>query len=158
MTPAVAASGLGRAINPRTRQAMFSMVQLLTGNKNAEIFQKPVTKKDAPDYAQAVLRPTDLSTIQKAIKSGAIATWEELERDLTRMLANSCVYNKPGTQAYDSARLVRVFLFISVELLAEICLLCLHRCLKKWRRILKRESLRHKFSIYYRRKRRCTVG
>lgn len=117
MTPAIAVSGGNRAINPKTRQAMFQMVQLLTGSKNAEIFQRPVTKKDAPDYAQAVLRPTDLSTIQKGIKSGAIVTWEELERDLIRMLANSCVYNKPGTDAYESARLVRICSFFLLQIM-----------------------------------------
>lgn len=93
---------------------MSQMVALLMGSKHAEIFQRPVTKKDAPDYAQAVLRPTDLSTIQKSIKAGVIATWEELERDLTRMLANSCVYNKPGTDAYESAKAVCISLFCSL--------------------------------------------
>ncbi|CAG8768947.1 9714_t:CDS:2, partial [Acaulospora colombiana] len=94
----------GRPVSSKLRPSMTQTMMLLNGEKYADIFRKPVTKKDAPDYAQAVLRPIDLGTIQKAIKAGSISSWEELEKDLMRMLANCCVYNRPGTEAHETAR------------------------------------------------------
>jgi len=107
MTPALP-SGSGRFSNPKLKQSMIRIASLLSSNKHAEIFRRPVTKKEAPDYAQAVQRPTDLTAIQRAIKAGQIASWDELERELRKMLANCCVYNRPGTGAYETAKLVRM--------------------------------------------------
>lgn len=86
---------------------MTSIVTLLMNNHLSEIFRRPVTKKDAPDYARAVLRPIDLATIQRNIKAGKYGSLGELERDLRKMLANCFVYNKPGTDAHDTAKQVR---------------------------------------------------
>lgn len=105
MTPAVPSSAVGRS-NNKLKQSMTPIINLLNNNKHAELFRRPVTKKDAPDYTQAVQRPTDLGTISRAIKSGHIVSWDELERELRRMLANCCVYNRPGTDAYETAKLM----------------------------------------------------
>jgi len=105
MTPAVASGG-ARIVNPRLRQPMSAIVNLLMNNKHSELFRRPVSKKDAPDYAQAVLKPIDLATIQRNVKAGKIGSWDELERDLRRMLANCFIYNRPGTTAYENAKLV----------------------------------------------------
>jgi hypothetical protein len=105
MTPAVASGG-GRIANPRLRPAMTQIVSLLTNSKHSELFRRPVSKKDAPDYAQAVLKPMDLATIQRNIKAGKIGSWDELQRDLRMMLANCFIYNRPGTTAYENAKLV----------------------------------------------------
>jgi len=108
MTPAVQSGGSGRFSNPKLKQLMTQIVTLLISTEHAEIFRRPVTKKEAPDYEQAVQHPTDLTTIQRAIKAGQIVSWDELERELRRMLANCCVYNRPGTGAYKTAKLVRM--------------------------------------------------
>ena len=108
-TPAVPSSATGRSSN-KLKQSMTQIVILLNSNNHAELFRRPVTKKDAPDYAQAVQRPTDLAAIQRSIKAGHIQSWDELERELRRMLANCCVYNRPGTSAYKTAKLVRMSL------------------------------------------------
>lgn len=109
MTPAIPTPASGRPVNPKLRPSMTQTMMLLNGEKYADIFRKPVTKKDAPDYHQAVLRPVDLGGIQKNIKAGSISSWEELERELMRMLANCCVYNRPGTEAHTTARQVGIF-------------------------------------------------
>jgi hypothetical protein len=106
MTAAVQSGGSRRFSNPKLKQPMTHIVTLLNSNKHAEIFRRPVTKKEAPDYGQAIRHPTDLTTIQRAIKAGQIVSWDELERELRRMLANCCVYNRPGTNAYEAAKLV----------------------------------------------------
>jgi Bromodomain len=108
MTPAVQSGSSGRFSNPKLKQAMAKFVNLLINSEDAEIFRRPVKKRDAPDYERAVQHPTDLATIQRATKAGQIVSWDELERELRRMLANCCVYNRPGTGAYKTARLVRI--------------------------------------------------
>jgi hypothetical protein len=108
MTPAVQSGGSGRFINPKLKQSMTRIITLLISNKHAELFRRPVTKKEAPDYEDAVQHPTDLTTIQRAVKAGQIVSWDELERELRKMLANCVVYNRPGTGAYKTARLVRM--------------------------------------------------
>jgi hypothetical protein len=105
MTPAVASAG-GRIANPRLRQAMTQIVTLLISSKNSELFQRPVSHKDAPDYEHAVRRPIDLATIQRNIKAGKVGSWGELQRDLRMMLANCFIYNRPGTTVYENAKLV----------------------------------------------------
>ena len=114
-TPAVQPPSRSRAASTATvpatlrlRQSMTQIITLLNQSKHADIFRRPVTTKEAPDYAKAVRKPTDLTAIQRAAKAGQYRTWDELERDLRRMLANCCVFNKPGTEAYDSAKQVRI--------------------------------------------------
>lgn len=91
-------------------KAMTEIVTLLTNSRHSEIFRKPVSKKDAPDYTQAVLKPMDLATILRNVKSRRIGSWDELQRDLRKMLANCCIYNRPGTTAYESAKLASITL------------------------------------------------
>ncbi|KAG8788242.1 hypothetical protein FRC15_005412 [Serendipita sp. 397] len=104
-TTATASSSIA---NPRLRQSMTQFMLLLTQSDHSEIFRKAVTARDAPDYARAVKRAVDLTSIQKAIKAGQIRSWDELERDLRRMLANCCMFNKPKTGAFELAKLMLV--------------------------------------------------
>ncbi|CAG7848388.1 SubName: Full=Uncharacterized protein {ECO:0000313/EMBL:CCA72829.1} [Serendipita indica DSM 11827] len=103
-----AASTATAAPHPRLRQSMTQILTLLSQNKHADIFRRPVTVKEAPEYAKAVRKPIDLATIQRAVKAGQYRSWDELERDLRRMLANCFVFNKPGTEAHESAKLILV--------------------------------------------------
>ncbi|KAG8834068.1 hypothetical protein FRC17_009631 [Serendipita sp. 399] len=107
-TTTAAAAASASAPNPRLRQSMTQFLLMLMQSEHSEIFRKPVTSRDAPDYAQAVKRPVDLTSIQKAVKMVQIRSWDELERDLRRMLANCCMFNRPKTGAFELAKLVCV--------------------------------------------------
>lgn len=52
----------------------------------------------------------DLKTIKAKIKDGAISNSLEFQRDIYLMFANSMMYNRPGSDVYNMAEDVSVYL------------------------------------------------
>ncbi|GAA6050568.1 hypothetical protein JCM3770_001466 [Rhodotorula araucariae] len=83
------------------RKAGFTrIIEQLQAERYSHFFESRVTKSIAPLYNLAVRRPTCLRDINKAIKSGAIATSTELMRDVALLCANAMQFN--GDEGEDS--------------------------------------------------------
>ncbi|GLH13522.1 Nucleosome-remodeling factor subunit NURF301, partial [Gryllus bimaculatus] len=74
-------------------KSLMFLYNQLTEFKNAQIFKKPVTEEEAPDYKSIIFRPMDFPTIKKNIQSGAISNITELENDVLLMIDNALLYN-----------------------------------------------------------------
>ncbi|KZW04222.1 hypothetical protein EXIGLDRAFT_828137 [Exidia glandulosa HHB12029] len=73
-------------------------------HKTGNIFQRPITKAEAPDYHDIVKRPMDLRTIKSRFtKQGDINTLDEYHRDLSLMFCNALMYNRPSSDIYNMA-------------------------------------------------------
>ena len=80
----------------------------ISNHRNGAIFQNPIKHSEAPDYHEIVKRPMDLKTMKARIKSGAISTSTEFQRDIYLMFANSMMYNRPNSDIYGMAEEVRI--------------------------------------------------
>jgi bromodomain-containing protein 8 len=80
----------------------------ISNHRNGTIFQNPIKPSEAPDYHEIVKRPMDLKTMKARIKSGAIASSLEFQRDIFLMFANSMMYNPPKSDIYHMAEEVRM--------------------------------------------------
>ena len=80
----------------------------ISNHRNGTIFQNPIKPSEAPDYHEIVKRPIDLKTMKARIKSGAISSSLEFQRDIFLMFANSMMYNRPKSDIYNMAEEVCV--------------------------------------------------
>lgn len=81
----------------------------ISGHRTGNIFHKPVTKAEAPDYYDVVKRPMDLSTIKRRFaKSNEISDPIEYQRDLNLMFCNSLMYNRPNSDLHQMAKSMMV--------------------------------------------------
>lgn len=94
---------------PEQIARMKQFIKRLMGHKLAALFKQPVTKEEAPEYADIILKPIDLSLIKSRIESGEIATKQQLQRDLLHMFANALLFNPKGTEVYNTALIFRDF-------------------------------------------------
>ncbi|EJD53604.1 hypothetical protein AURDEDRAFT_110416 [Auricularia subglabra TFB-10046 SS5] len=77
----------------------------ISGHRTGNIFHRPVTKAEAPDYYDIVKRPMDLGTIKRRFtKSNEISNPIEYQRDLNLMFCNSLMYNRPNSDLHEMAR------------------------------------------------------
>lgn len=61
--------------------------------------------------------PIDLKFIAKKIQTNAYDNLTEMEKDLSQMTKNACLFNKPGSQIYKDAKTLRkIFTAKKVEL------------------------------------------
>uniref|UniRef100_A0A1B6DZV6 histone acetyltransferase n=1 Tax=Clastoptera arizonana TaxID=38151 RepID=A0A1B6DZV6_9HEMI len=61
-------------------------------------FQKPVDKKEVPDYYDLIKYPMDLKTISDRLKAGYYSTRKLFIADMTRIFTNCRTYNSPNTE------------------------------------------------------------
>lgn len=92
-------------------QTMITMVHSqISQHRYGTIFHNPIRKVEASDYHDIVKRPMDLKTIKARIKDGLISSSLEFQRDVYLMFANAMMYNRPGSEIYNMAEEVRLFI------------------------------------------------
>lgn len=90
---------------------MITMVHSqISQHRYGTIFHNPIRKVEASDYHDIVKRPMDLKTIKARIKDGLISSSLEFQRDVYLMFANAMMYNRPGSEIYNMAEEVRLFI------------------------------------------------
>ena len=76
---------------------LCNILEVVVDNlKNANcsyLFQKPVPKKDAPDYLHYVKRPMDLSTIRERVRKLKYKSRREFRQDVQQISDNAHIYN-----------------------------------------------------------------
>ena len=93
----------------KTRLARFkstarNLISTLLTNANAHNFVNPVTDRQAKGYKTAVLRPMSLSEVTKNVRNGNVASFPELQRDVTLVFANAIQFNGPESELGKQAR------------------------------------------------------
>ncbi|KAG7821325.1 hypothetical protein KL928_001409 [Ogataea angusta] len=70
--------------------------QLLTqisSNRFASMFMQPVNENEEPKYYKLIRHPVDIKSLGKAIRTGEIKSFNELEFELQLMFSNAIMYN-----------------------------------------------------------------
>ncbi|KAG7872688.1 hypothetical protein KL938_005266 [Ogataea parapolymorpha] len=70
--------------------------QLLTqisSNRFASMFMQPVNENEEPNYYKLIRHPVDIKSLGKAIRTGEIKSFDELEFELQLMFSNAIMYN-----------------------------------------------------------------
>ncbi|KAI5481129.1 hypothetical protein MNV49_005564 [Pseudohyphozyma bogoriensis] len=88
----------GKAQRNQWKRAALQIMDQLVSHPDAHMFQDPVLKSQAPAYGEAVLRPTSIADIKKAIRAEKIHSNEEITRDVALMCGNAVVFNGMGTE------------------------------------------------------------
>ena len=69
-----------------------------------EIFAWPVNDLIAPGYSTVIDEPMDFSTMKNKMLLNQYDSVKDFRRDFETMVDNCCIYNKPDTVYYDSAK------------------------------------------------------
>ncbi|XP_058063027.1 protein polybromo-1 [Anopheles bellator] len=83
------------ATDPLDNHELYPMFQLLP------------SKKLYPDYYDIIDHPIDLKFIATKIQTSAYSSLNEMEKDLLQMTKNACTFNKPGSQIYKDAKMLK---------------------------------------------------
>lgn len=68
-------------------------METLKNSDCAYLFQKPVHKKEAPDYLHYVKRPMDLSTIREQVRKLKYKSRGDFRHDVQQIADNAHIYN-----------------------------------------------------------------
>ncbi|WWD15998.1 hypothetical protein CI109_100422 [Kwoniella shandongensis] len=87
----------GKASNKSTADAFYDSLEKIANELKSSpeslAFQKPVSKRDAPDYYEVIKKPMDLSTILRNIKARKYKNKAEFASDLNLIWSNCYEYN-----------------------------------------------------------------
>lgn len=73
---------------------LVNILETLKARKEISfLFQKPVTKKEAPDYLDIISHPMDLSTIRDKAKRLVYKNREDFRHDVCQIVINAHTYN-----------------------------------------------------------------
>lgn len=89
---------------------LFTAVMTATDGENRPLhidFQLLPSKKKYPEYYEVIESPIDLKTIATKIQNNEYANLNEMEKDLTLMTKNACLFNEPGSQIYKNAKALK---------------------------------------------------
>lgn len=89
---------------------LFTAVMTATDTDNRPLhtdFQLLPSKKKYPEYYEVIDNPIDLKTIAIKIQNGEYANLNEMEKDLTLMTKNACLFNEPGSLIYKNAKALK---------------------------------------------------
>ncbi|XP_039760506.1 protein polybromo-1 isoform X1 [Pararge aegeria] len=70
-------------------------------------FQFLPSKRRYPDYFSVIDSPIDLKIIAQKIQGGEYTHLSELDKDLSNMVRNACLFNEPGSQIYKDAKTLK---------------------------------------------------
>ncbi|KAK6902974.1 hypothetical protein L486_06429 [Kwoniella mangroviensis CBS 10435] len=97
----------GKSSSKSTADAFYDslekIVNELKSTPESLAFQKPVSKKDAPDYYEVIKKPMDLTTILRNVKSRKYKNKAEFAADLTLIWENCYEYNSQETHPLRAA-------------------------------------------------------
>ncbi|KAG7691815.1 hypothetical protein KL933_005314 [Ogataea haglerorum] len=65
----------------------------ISSNRFASMFMQPVNENEEPNYYKLIRHPVDIKSLGKAIRTGEIKTFDELEFELQLMFSNAIMYN-----------------------------------------------------------------
>ncbi|KAK8869732.1 hypothetical protein IAR55_000300 [Kwoniella newhampshirensis] len=87
----------GKGSNKSAADAFYDSLEKLANELKSSpeslAFQKPVSKRDAPDYYEVIKKPMDLSTILRNIKARKYKNKAEFASDLNLIWSNCYEYN-----------------------------------------------------------------
>jgi histone acetyltransferase len=83
---------------------MIWTIEQLKGHSRAWPFLKPVTKEDAPQYAEVVTSPMDLSTLETNVRNDKYQGLDQFERAARLIFSNCCKFNADDTVYYKCAK------------------------------------------------------
>nr|XP_019042309.1 hypothetical protein I302_08911 [Kwoniella bestiolae CBS 10118]OCF21239.1 hypothetical protein I302_08911 [Kwoniella bestiolae CBS 10118] len=97
----------GKSSNKSTADAFYDslekIVNELKSTPESLAFQKPVSKKDAPDYYEVIKKPMDLTTILRNVKARKYKNKAEFASDLALIWENCYEYNSQETHPLRAA-------------------------------------------------------
>lgn len=91
----------------KRKELLIAVVKKTRARKKADFLRNPVTKDVAPDFAEVIYKPMDLTTLEKLIQKGDVKTVTDLYAHMMRMFHNSQMYNKEGTEFHTRATSLR---------------------------------------------------
>ncbi|GJS20660.1 transcription initiation factor TFIID subunit 1 isoform X1 [Tanacetum coccineum] len=69
------------------------IIDIMKAHQVSFLFQKPVTKKEAPDYLRFVDRPMDLATIKEKARKLEYKNRKDFRHDMCQITINAHIYN-----------------------------------------------------------------
>ncbi|OJD19868.1 hypothetical protein AJ78_00228 [Emergomyces pasteurianus Ep9510] len=117
--------------NPTTQvtdeqwRAMFDVVLAIydyrepDGYDPSRLFHRSVNKRNVPDYYDVIKEPMALSVLKQKIKNKSYADFAEFVRDCALIPHNAQTYNRPKSQAYEDALVIKDVFISEFRKLAE---------------------------------------
>ncbi|KAI5301943.1 hypothetical protein KEM56_001199, partial [Ascosphaera pollenicola] len=77
------------------------------GYDPSKLFHKSVNKRNVPDYYEVIKEPMALSILKAKIKNRSYMNFSEFVRDCALISHNAQTYNRPRSQAYEDALVIK---------------------------------------------------
>jgi hypothetical protein len=93
-------------LTPPTPEELKGLLTRFWARDKLELFHRPVSTADFPDYSDVVKNPIDLTAIKGKLEAqgeGAYPTWEAFWDDMDLMFTNALTYNPPGDRVHTYA-------------------------------------------------------
>ncbi|ORX39969.1 hypothetical protein BD324DRAFT_648586 [Kockovaella imperatae] len=100
-------------------ESLEKIINELKSTPESLPFQKPVTRRDAPDYYEVIKKPMDLSTMLRNIKGHKYKSKAEFAADLNLIWDNCALYNHEGHPIRIGARFMKQKADHHLEFLAD---------------------------------------
>ncbi|KAH1489513.1 hypothetical protein KXX57_000714 [Aspergillus fumigatus] len=78
------------------------------GHDPSRLFQRSVNKRNVPDYYEIIKEPMALSILKQKINKREYKNFAEFVRDCALIPHNAQTYNRPNSQAYEDALVIKV--------------------------------------------------
>ncbi|QSS60916.1 bromeodomain-containing protein [Histoplasma capsulatum] len=94
-------------------RAMFDVVLAIydyrepDGYDPSRLFHRSVNKRNVPDYYDVIKEPMALSVLKQKIKNKSYCNFAEFIRDCALIPHNAQTYNRPKSQAYEDALVIK---------------------------------------------------
>ncbi|QVM06491.1 hypothetical protein D8B26_001199 [Coccidioides posadasii str. Silveira] len=94
-------------------KAMFELVLSIyeyrepDGHDPSRLFHRSVNKRNVPDYYDVIKEPMALSILKQKIRNRSYKTFAEFVRDCALIPHNAQTYNRPRSQAYEDALIIK---------------------------------------------------
>ncbi|KAK2750897.1 hypothetical protein FQN55_001469 [Onygenales sp. PD_40] len=94
-------------------KAMFEVLMAIYGHREPDgydpsrLFHRSVNKRNVPDYYDVIKEPMALSVLKQKIKNKAYTDFTEFVRDCMLIPHNAQTYNRPRSQAYEDALIIK---------------------------------------------------
>ncbi|ODH46796.1 hypothetical protein GX48_07128 [Paracoccidioides brasiliensis] len=94
-------------------KSMFDVVMAIydyrepDGHDPSRLFHRSVNKRNVPDYYDVIKEPMALSVLKQKIKNKTYTHFAEFVRDCALIPHNAQTYNRPRSQAYEDALVIK---------------------------------------------------
>ncbi|KAK2747302.1 hypothetical protein FQN57_002200 [Myotisia sp. PD_48] len=90
------------------------------GHDSSKLFHKSVNKRNVPDYYDVIKEPMALSVLKQKIRTKTYNRFSEFVRDCALIPHNAQTYNRPKSQAYEDALVIKDVFISEFRKLAEM--------------------------------------